>query len=347
MRRGFSGWVGVLAIANVAVLFAGQTAGATETGRGVELGVNAGFVFLDEDLGGPNGRNQEPTLGARLGYVFADRWDWFLEGLYSDFSTDTFRGGARMATARSGFDWMFHRGLSADWFLSGGGGYMDIGFDRAEDYYSWFVSLGIGQKIPLAGPNHFRWELLGEHTLAETGLLSQDGSTSSDITQARFVMSFNWGLGGRSRDLDGDGVRDKLDQCGSTPAGTSVDSQGCPTGADDALPAAAAAAAGAAAAPAPDADGDGVPDERDRCGGTLGGIDVGPEGCPLDADGDGVYDGLGMDKCLGTPPGVEVDAHGCPLDSDGDGVPDHLDRCPMTPARVKVDANGCPVVGGS
>ena len=169
-------------MAIVVVGFAGQAVEATGDHRGVELGVNAGFVFLDEDLGGPDGRNQEPTLGARLGYVFAPRWDWFLEGLYSDFSTDTFRGEARMTTARTGFDWMFHQGLSAEWFLSGGGGYMDIGFDQAEDYYSWFASLGVGQKIPLAGPNHLRWELLAEHTLAETGLLSEDYSSSSDIT---------------------------------------------------------------------------------------------------------------------------------------------------------------------
>ena len=39
-----------------------------------------------------------------------------------------------------------------------------------------------------------------------------------------------------------------------------------------------------------------------------------------DSDGDGVIDDL--DQCPGTPAGVAVDAKGCPLDSDGDGVYD-------------------------
>ncbi len=36
--------------------------------------------------------------------------------------------------------------------------------------------------------------------------------------------------------------------------------------------------------------------------------------------------------------------NGCPLDSDGDGVYDYLDKCPNTPAGVSVDTNGCPTV---
>jgi OOP family OmpA-OmpF porin len=37
-----------------------------------------------------------------------------------------------------------------------------------------------------------------------------------------------------------------------------------------------------------------------------------------------------------------VDRDGCPLDTDGDGVYDYLDKCPGTPAGVKVDQDGCP-----
>jgi len=65
------------------------------------------------------------------------------------------------------------------------------------------------------------------------------------------------------------------------------------------------------------------------------------DGCPIDTDGDGVYDE--MDKCPDTPKGVAVDKAGCPLDSDGDGVYDYLDKCPDTPAGAKVDNNGCPL----
>ena len=95
-------------------------------------------------------------------------------------------------------------------------------------------------------------------------------------------------------------------------------------------------------APAPkvvDSDGDGVPDDKDRCPGTVKGAKVDANGCELDGDKDGVVDRL--DKCPTTPPGRKVNAEGCELDSDGDGVVDALDKCPGTPAGVKVDANGC------
>jgi OmpA-OmpF porin, OOP family len=70
---------------------------------------------------------------------------------------------------------------------------------------------------------------------------------------------------------------------------------------------------------------------------------VNADGCPLDADGDGVPDGL--DRCPDSPPGLPVGPDGCPLDSDGDGIPDHLDECPNTPPGAKVLPNGCALEG--
>ena len=91
-----------------------------------------------------------------------------------------------------------------------------------------------------------------------------------------------------------------------------------------------------------DSDGDGVPDYLDKCPNTPKGVQVGTDGCPLDSDGDGVPDYL--DKCPNTPHGTQVDANGCPnLDSDGDGVPDYLDKCPNTPRGQKVGPDGCPL----
>jgi outer membrane protein OmpA-like peptidoglycan-associated protein len=37
-----------------------------------------------------------------------------------------------------------------------------------------------------------------------------------------------------------------------------------------------------------------------------------------------------------------VDAKGCPSDADGDGVCDGVDVCPNTPRGSRVDAHGCP-----
>ncbi len=59
----------------------------------------------------------------------------------------------------------------------------------------------------------------------------------------------------------------------------------------------------------------------------------------VDSDGDGVPDD--KDKCPNTPGGVKVDVFGCPLDSDRDGVANYLDQCPNTPMGATVDARGC------
>ena len=89
-------------------------------------------------------------------------------------------------------------------------------------------------------------------------------------------------------DSDKDGVPDNADKCPGTPAGITVDSNGCPL----------------------DSDKDGVYDYLDKCPGTPAGVAVDSNGCPLDSDKDGVYDYL--DKCPGTPAGVKVDKDGCP-----------------------------------
>jgi OOP family OmpA-OmpF porin len=91
-------------------------------------------------------------------------------------------------------------------------------------------------------------------------------------------------------DSDGDGVTDSRDRCPATPAGTRVDSRGCPV--------------------VSDRDGDGVPDSADRCPGTPANAPVDKNGCPLDSDRDGVADYL--DQCPDTPAGSRIDARGCP-----------------------------------
>jgi len=99
-------------------------------------------------------------------------------------------------------------------------------------------------------------------------------------------------------DSDGDGVADAVDLCPDTPAGTTVDANGC------------------AVAP-PDADADGVADDVDNCPATpnsnqldTDGDGIGDACDPLtDSDNDGVADS--EDSCPGTPAGTEVDASGC------------------------------------
>ena len=145
----------------------------------------------------------------------------------------------------------------------------------------------------------------------------------------------NWGvqggvvlLFGNSYDNDKDGVKDNDDRCPGTPAGASIDSNGC-------------------AASQRDTDKDSVKDSADRCPNTAAGAKIDAEGCSpeqKDKDHDGVIDNL--DKCLDTPSGETVNASGCSAsqaDSDGDGVNDNLDKCPDTPAGEQADNDGCAI----
>jgi OOP family OmpA-OmpF porin len=152
--------------------------------------------------------------------------------------------------------------------------------------------------------------------------LTEDFDTEKMVDYvAGLGIQYSWG-GSESRrvvDSDGDGVSDELDKCPGTPAGTAVDSSGCPLPQDD--------------------DGDGVTNDIDKCPGTPAGAKVDASGCEIDSDGDGVGDS--RDQCPNTPAGAKVDAKGCELDGDGDGVVDSADKCPDTPKGDRVDAVGC------
>ncbi len=118
-------------------------------------------------------------------------------------------------------------------------------------------------------------------------------------------------------DRDHDNVLDSLDNCVGTPAGVTVDRNGCPR----------------------DSDRDGVYDYMDRCPNTSENVIVVSSGCPQDKDGDGLYDYL--DRCPDNPPNISVDTNGCPMDEDRDGVYDYMDLCFGTPTGARVDKRGC------
>jgi outer membrane protein OmpA-like peptidoglycan-associated protein len=171
------------------------------------------------------------------------------------------------------------------------------------------------------------------------------------------------------RDADGDGVKNKRDQCPSTPQGVQVDGTGCPLDSDkdsvadylDKCPSvpgspgmngcqdkdkdgisdiddACADVPGLARFKGcPDSDDDGIEDAKDKCPNAKG-LDM-FQGCP-DTDGDGIEDT--KDKCPDTQKGIKVDANGCAADTDGDGVADSEDKCPDTKTGIKVDDKGCP-----
>jgi OmpA-OmpF porin, OOP family len=131
-----------------------------------------------------------------------------------------------------------------------------------------------------------------------------------------------------SRDRDGDGILDEVDQCPDEPedVDTFEDENGCPE---------------------PDNDQDTVLDLNDGCPFVAG--DPKNNGCPLaDRDSDGITDDL--DKCPDIPEDLDgnEDTDGCPeeenLDQDGDGILDKQDACPMEPEDRDQfqDEDGCP-----
>lgn len=144
------------------------------------------------------------------------------------------------------------------------------------------------------------------------------------------------------KDLDGDGVLDKNDECPEI-AGP-VENKGCPwpdtdgdsvLDKDDKCPTVAGAIENNGC-PWPDTDGDKVMDKEDKCP-EIAGI-VENQGCPWpDTDGDGVLDK--DDKCPSVA-GLRALA-GCP-DTDNDGLADQEDACP-TVAGPKSN-KGCPEV---
>jgi hypothetical protein len=129
-------------------------------------------------------------------------------------------------------------------------------------------------------------------------------------------------------DSDGDGVSDLNDICPSTPVSefTSVDVSGCSDSQRD-------------------TDKDGVTDNTDTCPNTIPGWEVDATGCAdyqRDTDNDGVNDN--NDVCPATPENESADSEGCSesqRDTDNDSVFDHIDQCPGTSAGSAVDANGC------
>src|SRR5687768_17307013 len=119
------------------------------------------------------------------------------------------------------------------------------------------ATYGVGVLIDLgeASEAGSLFQLRGEIG-ARRGL--SDNTIVNDPVDYVAGLGFQYSWGGsparRVVDTDGDGVTDDLDQCPGTPAGTPVDSSGCPLPQDD--------------------DGDGVTNDIDKCPGTPAGAKV-------------------------------------------------------------------------
>ncbi|MEW6489505.1 MAG: OmpA family protein [Thermodesulfobacteriota bacterium] len=300
-----------------ALLLGGGLANAAEPARKIELSPFFGGFLFDHDLD----VGHKGVGGARLGYWLNDKWSLELSGEgVSSRTTD----GRPLDYIQGHVDALYHLNYRKDQKLLP---YLAVGAGVANYQYLSRINPDYSSRTDFDFLTNWGGGL--KYLLTDWFALRVDARQpiSWNRTNHHFMYTGGFSLlfGGKSAppppaDSDGDGVPDDRDKCPDTPAGVTVDADGCPL----------------------DSDGDGVPDYLDKCPGTPAGVKVDASGCPLDSDGDGVPDYL--DKCPGTPANVRVDASGCPLDSDGDGVPDHLDKCPGTPRGVRVDASGCPIV---
>ena len=218
-------------------------------------------------------------------------------------------------------------------YLFGGVGYMWDNNDNGVNF-----DAGAGLKFPIS-PSTALF-VAGSYVKGIDGVRSVNGAAgdvNDDHVMVTSIVEFALGAG---KDSDGDGVKDRKDECPNTPPGVEVDEKGCPLDRDgDGVPDykddCPDEAGPASLNGCPDRDGDGIADKDDECPDVAGLAKF--KGCP-DTDGDGVPDP--KDKCPDTPKGCAVDADGCPLDSDGDGVIDCEDKCPQEAGPAS--NNGCP-----
>jgi OmpA-OmpF porin, OOP family len=306
-----------LCAASITTIFTTGTAmaGAAEGSWYIAPQVNA--LWLDD------GRVADDDAGVTLAFGRTLNTNWDAEiSLYA--SEHNRAGDARLALQGLGVsaNRVFYREGRVNPFFNFGLAYSTSDIKPGANSSNITALYGVGLLINLGEERSdgSAMQLRGSMG-ARRELTSEFDSEKMIDYVASLGIQYSWG-GSETRrviDTDGDGVADDADKCPGTPAGTAVDSSGCPLPQDD--------------------DGDGVTNDIDKCPGTPAGAKVDANGCEIDSDGDGVSDS--RDQCPNTPAGAKVDEKGCELDSDGDGVVDSVDKCPDTPKGDRVDSVGC------
>jgi OOP family OmpA-OmpF porin len=308
----------VLAASLCATAFTTGTAfgGAAEGSWYISPQLNA--LWLDD------GRVADDDAGITLslGYVLSEKWDTE----FTVYASDHDRAND-VTLELQGYGMSLHRVFYREGRVNP---YLTLGLTQTKtivqpgaDDTVMTALYGAGLLIDLGAPrDDGSLVQLRADLGARRGLTTDTNDEHPVDYVAGIGIQYSWGGSPTRRvvDTDGDGVTDDLDKCPGTPAGTAVDSSGCPLPQDD--------------------DADGVTNDIDKCPGTPAGAKVDANGCELDSDGDGVGDS--RDQCPNTPAGAKVDEKGCELDGDGDGIVDSVDKCPDTPKGERVDNSGCP-----
>ncbi len=254
----------------------------------IYLNPHVGYQVFDDqrDL------SETGILGIGAEYRFTP--NWAAEVVFSEGNADRkyVDGASDFQEIRLDGTYYF-AGQDESWnpYLSIGAGKADfedepIGYETlGTDHDETRVNVGGGFRYNVSDSISLRGDLREFHGVGEDTFDTQV-SLGLSIAFNRTVSDSKPGPK-TPMDSDNDGVADNRDQCPNSPAGVSVNSNGCEQ----------------------DSDGDGVPDSRDQCGATPAGLDVDSRGCELDDDNDGVLND--KDQCPGTAPGVSVDPTGC------------------------------------
>jgi|GEM_PF-115764 len=250
-------------------------------GRFYISGGIAGFEGPDSSRRGYEDFEAGP--GVVLGYGFADRWALEFLGARVDADFDNLFGSGSDDIDLTWANLLYHFDDNNGWqpFVLFGAGQARYRFDGLRpSTHDNQLNLGVGVFRNIAKNIALRADVRGVtssqdaglHPFAFVGLTAFFGGEAAAYARA---------------DADGDGVRNEIDQCPTTPPGRVVDATGCQL----------------------DSDGDGVVDGDDQCPDTPAGAAVNAQGCALDTDGDGVPDY--RDECPDTERGAKVDDKGC------------------------------------
>jgi len=281
----------VLAGCVAAITAATASAGAPPGSWYVMPQVNA--LWLDDD------RNADDNIGATLAFGRNLNQNWDLE--VSFFGSDHDRQ-ANESVELQGFGLVtkrvFYREGRVSPFLSLGIGRVKSILKTGPDDTDLTALYGAGVLIDLGAQRNDGTAIQLRGDLGARRGLSDNANLPHAVDYvAGLGLQYSWGgtpVRPPPGDSDGDGVTDDLDRCPGTPAGTPIDSTGCPLPQDD--------------------DGDGVVNETDKCPGTPAGKKVDAVGCEVDGDDDA--DGIlnSADQCPNSPPGARVNNVGCPFD---------------------------------
>ena len=214
------------------------------------LALEASYFRIESEID-PKHPGANPKNPKEQG-LFTDERVWLPYTSGGDLSVDAYRVGA-----------VFSLGTSTGASPYVGVGYTKLDPDPELGDPDDMMDVGLGVKYAIT-PNLFvRGDVRALHSWD-----NEDTDYSAGLSVG-YLFGKSTGPGQPEQkaegDADGDGVVDSADACPDTPAGTSVDSKGCPIGADG--------------------DGDGVPDSRDSCPDTPAGSQVDERGCPVSLPG--------------------------------------------------------------